>query len=220
MSRLGLSTNVLDLFRNVGANCSLSESSRRVRLSVSQGRCAAVMIASVSLLGLHGVSAAQTWCVPGGRLNVSSYGHWYPATARSSSGEQCLVHYDAFSSSSDERVGADRAAPLGSTTPFSAGGSMATRAPGSQQGGGASPKSGRYHCTLFAHGALVTVPGFTVAGSSYRHDNGGGGGIRPAQGMVEFVGGPLSGQAAKVEPGILRIFNEKRTRTVIDCESR
>ena len=37
---------------------------------------------------------------------------------------------------------------------------------------------------------------------------------------VFFAGGPLNGQAGKVEPRIIRLFNEKRTRTVIDCDTK
>jgi|GEM_PF-3076521 len=76
------------------------------------------------------------------------------------------------------------------------------------------------HCTFFAQGALTTVPGFTVSGTSYRHANGGTGSLRVVDGTVEFVDGALAGQAGKLEAGVNRLYNERRSRTVIDCESK
>lgn len=135
------------------------------------------------------------------------------------------MHYDKFSSSSDERIGADRAAPFGQTTSFAQLG-VKVQTPSGMRAGAMAPggdlpiKPGRYHCTFFAQGSLTTVPGFTVQGTSYRHDNGGSGALRYDGGVVEFVGGALAGQAGKVEPGIIRLFNERRSRTVIDCETK
>ena len=82
------------------------------------------------------------------------------------------------------------------------------------------PLPGSEHCVCFAGGLLQTVPGFTLTPGGYRHQNGGGGKIRLAGNVIEFVGGPLNGQAGKVEPRIIRLFNEKRTRTVIDCDTK
>jgi len=163
---------------------------------------------------------AQSWCTPGARLNVSYSVLWYPATAIASVDGKCLVHYDKFSASSDERVGPDRAAPPGQTTSFA---TAAARGQGSGSPAAAagSIKPGHYHCTFFAQQTLTTVPGFTVRGSTYVHDNGGSGTIQysAATGVAEFVGGALAGQAGKVEPGVIRLFNERRSRTVIDCEA-
>ena len=164
---------------------------------------------------------AQSWCTPGARLNVSSSGIWYAASAISSQDGKCLVHYDKFSSGSDERVGPERAAPFGQTTAFAQSAVQGRTIPhGAANGPNTGVTPGRYHCTFFANGSLTTVPGFTVAGSTYRHDNGESGTLRVAAGVVEFVGGALAGQAGKVEPGIIRLFNERRSRTVIDCETR
>ena len=164
---------------------------------------------------------AQSWCTPGARLSVSSSGIWYAASAISSQDGKCLVHYDRFSSSSDERVGPDRAAPFGQTTSFAQSGARVhPTARDTTVGTSSGIKAGRYHCTFFAQGSLTTVPGFTITGMTYRHDTGGSGSLRVASGVVEFVGGALAGQAGKVEPGIIRLFNERRSRTVIDCENR
>lgn len=183
------------------------------------------LLVPCALLVLSHPAAAQSWCTPGARLNVSSSGIWYAASAISSADGKCLVHYDKFSASSDERVGADRAAPLGQTVAFAQRGAATAVAPSPTRGTvapatTAGVTAGRYHCTFFAQGALTTVPGFTVSGMSYRHDNGGTGTLRVADGVVEFVGGALAGQAGKLEPGVIRLFNERRSRTVIDCEAK
>jgi hypothetical protein len=87
--------------------------------------------------------------------------------------------------------------------------------------GPVGPTTGSYHCVFYIGGqGLQTVPGFTLTPGAYRHQNGGGGKTRFAKGVIEFVGGPLNGQAGKVEPRIVRLFNEKRTRTVIDCDTK
>ncbi len=83
-----------------------------------------------------------------------------------------------------------------------------------------APKMGKYHCVFFINGSLQTVPGFTLTGSRYTHQNGGGGTTKVVNGNVEFTGGPLTGQAAKIDGKVLRIFNERRSRTVIDCDNK
>jgi hypothetical protein len=91
-------------------------------------------------------------------------------------------------------------------------------APQAAAGGPAKP--GSYHCVFFINGMLQTVPGFTLTGGGYRHQNGGGGTTRRVGDTIEFVGGPLTGQAGKVGPGTIHLYNEKRSRTVIDCNTK
>lgn len=91
-------------------------------------------------------------------------------------------------------------------------------APPSPSGGSAS--AGSYHCVLFVNGILQTVPGFTLTGAAYRHQNGGGGTVRRSGNTIEFVGGPLNGQAGKVGNQTINIYNESRSRTVIDCNTK
>jgi hypothetical protein len=83
---------------------------------------------------------------------------------------------------------------------------------------------GSYHCVFFINGqGLQTVPGFTLqAGDRYRHETGGTGRTRfdAGTGVLEFSGGPLDGQAGKVQGNGVHLFNEKRTRTVIDCDTK
>ncbi len=106
------------------------------------------------------------------------------------------------------------AAPKAAPAPRPAAAPKAAAAPG------AAPRPGAYHCVFFINGSLQTVPGFTLAPGRYTHQNGGGGTTRVAGGVIEFVGGPLTGQAGKVEPNIVRLFNEARSRTVIDCSTK
>lgn len=92
--------------------------------------------------------------------------------------------------------------------------------------GQATPADGAYHCVFFIDGSgLQTVPGFSVSAGSYRHDDGSSGtaAFDAGRSMVEFSGGSLNGQAAVFEPGPparLRLYNETRSRTVIDCDRR
>jgi hypothetical protein len=82
-------------------------------------------------------------------------------------------------------------------------------------------KLGSYHCVFFINGMLQTVPGFTLQGGGrYTHQNGGGGTYRANAGVIEFSGGPLAGQAGKLGPNKVHLFNESRSRTVIDCGTK
>jgi hypothetical protein len=80
---------------------------------------------------------------------------------------------------------------------------------------------GSYHCVLFIPGSgLVTQSGFTLLpGGRYTHQLGGGGSTRVSGDLIEFTGGPLAGQAGKVSPGRVNLYNPGRTRTVIDCDT-
>jgi|GEM_PF-6002891 len=55
---------------------------------------------------------------------------------------------------------------------------------------------------------------------SARVEQGGGGPISFDGQTVSFSGGPLDGQAGKVEPGIVRLYNAERSRTIIDCQTK
>jgi hypothetical protein len=81
---------------------------------------------------------------------------------------------------------------------------------------------GKYHCVLFIPGSgLVTQSGFTLLGGGrYTHELGGGGTTRVSGDLIEFSGGPLTGQAGKVSAGRVNLFNAARSRTVIDCDTR
>lgn len=88
--------------------------------------------------------------------------------------------------------------------------------------GGASALDGSYHCAFYIGGTgLQTVPGFSISGASYTHEDGSSGTVAFDGSTAEFSGGSLNGQAAVFEPGTparLRLYNEDRTRTVIDCD--
>jgi hypothetical protein len=85
----------------------------------------------------------------------------------------------------------------------------------------AGPKAGSYHCVFFINGMLQTVPGFTLgAGGRYTHQTGGGGTYKVKAGVIEFTGGPLTGQAGKLSINRVHLFNESRSRTVIDCDTK
>lgn len=91
-------------------------------------------------------------------------------------------------------------------------------------GGGSAALDGSYHCVFFIDGTgLQTVPGFSISGGSYSHEDGSSGTVGFDGSTAEFSGGSLNGQGAVFEPGEparLRIYNEDRSRTVIDCDRR
>ena len=55
-------------------------------------------------------------------------------------------------------------------------------------------------------------------GGRYRHDFGSGGGFAVKSGVVEFTGGPLDGQAGKLDKGMIRLYNQSRSAMITDCE--
>lgn len=87
----------------------------------------------------------------------------------------------------------------------------------------ATVSPGKYHCVFFTSGALQTTPGFTISvDGTYQHDSGSKGRYTYNKGLLEFQGGSLDKQAGKVEvnekSAIVRLYNERRSRTVIDCD--
>ncbi len=88
---------------------------------------------------------------------------------------------------------------------------------------GAIP-AGHYQCTIYV-GYLQNSPGFTINGNgTYTHEQGSTGKVSMDNtGLVLFTGGALDGQAAKYERDgggrpVIRLYNESRSRTDIDCQ--
>ena len=98
------------------------------------------------------------------------------------------------------------------------------------RGSASAVRAGGYHCTAFLgvppNGTLLTMPGFEIlAGDAYLHQDGPKGKISfyAAQQIITFQGGSMDRQAATYEidaagRAIIRLYNAKRSRTVIDCE--
>lgn len=235
-----------------------------------QGRRAGALVGGMAalMLGTAPVAPANAnaqapgnWCTAGAKLDVLSRGVWFPATVKSNGAGGCLVGFDGYNATWDERVGPDRAGPRGARRAFSAGGSAGApakpaakattraavampvrRAPAATAsaesgaggagtavaaggaGGADGARLGSYHCVFYISGqGLQTVPGFTLqAGDRYRHETGGTGrtGFDAGTGVLEFTGGPLDGQAGKVDGKGVHLLNESRSRTVIDCNTR
>ncbi|HEY0420472.1 MAG TPA: hypothetical protein VGC80_13220 [Acetobacteraceae bacterium] len=85
---------------------------------------------------------------------------------------------------------------------------------------------GPYHCVFFINGSLTTTPGFTILpGGAYRHQDGSTGRFAydAGQQLITFSGGSLDKQAGLVadnaKNGVIRIYNERRSRTVMDCDT-
>jgi hypothetical protein len=92
--------------------------------------------------------------------------------------------------------------------------------------GPATVQQGKYRCVFFINGSLTTTPGFTIQKDGvYVHDSGEKGRYTYAapEGLLTFQGGSLDKQAGLVERndknGIVRIYNERRSRTVMDCDT-
>lgn len=68
------------------------------------------------------------------------------------------------------------------------------------------------------------MPGLSILpGGRYRHQDGSGGTVTIASGAIEFQGGALDGRAATYDAGAtgrgtLHLYNDSRSRTVIDCD--
>ncbi|MDB5705517.1 MAG: hypothetical protein JWN66_2633 [Sphingomonas bacterium] len=92
--------------------------------------------------------------------------------------------------------------------------------------GGVVPNS--YACSAFMgmppNGHMQPIPGFTIAADgSYTHQDGSTGTVAVENAMLLFHGGSLDGQAATFDAGAagrgtVHLYNESRSRTVIDCE--
>lgn len=87
-----------------------------------------------------------------------------------------------------------------------------------------------YYCTAFIgttpNGRLATMPGFSIlAGNRYRHGDGSTGTVTFSGAALTFHGGALDGQMATYDSGAsgrgtVHLYNESRTRTVIDCDGK
>ena len=178
-----------------------------MRMSIGLG-----VLVAAALAG--GAAQAQGVCRPGAQVEVMWRGTWYPGTVKriADAAGACPIGYDGFGANWDESVGPERLRARAAAPPS-----------GARLAGPAAPaKLGHYHCVYFVGGAgLMTSPGFTLQpGGRYRHDNGGGGTYAVKGDTLEFGGGPLDRQAGKVEPAVVRLWNERRSRTVIDCDNR
>lgn len=166
---------------------------------------------------------AQSWCKPEAKLDVLWQGSWYPATAKGAGPGGCLISYDGFDTSWDERVGGDRARPRGSKQAFAQSQDTLTTsapAPARTMVQEAKAELGSYSCFVFVSGSgLRSRPGFTLQpGGRYLHALGSSGTFTIKAGVVEFTGGPLGGQAGKLDRGMIRLYNQNRSAMITDCE--
>jgi hypothetical protein len=78
-----------------------------------------------------------------------------------------------------------------------------------------------YKCVFFLDSILQNVPGFTIVGGGRYTDAEGKNGtytFDPAQSLITFHGGDMDGNTASYDGRVIHIYNEKRTRTIIDCD--
>jgi len=134
--------------------------------------------------------------------------------------------------SSTMTVPAARAAPVQAQTApnpaYAAGGGAGVQFNPPAAAGGGQLIATSYYCTAFIgtppNGRLATMPGFSIlAGNRYQHENGSSGTVTTAGGALTFHDGALDGQMATFEAGAsgrgaVHLYNESRTRTLIDCD--
>ena len=167
---------------------------------------------------------STTWKA-GDKVDVRWNGTYFAATVLEVKDSKYKITYDGYGKSWDQWVASDSirvrgsknvTTPANTTTPAGTG-----NKPGGTPNGHGSITAKSYHCVFYIDGSgLQTVPGFTIkSGGAYQDSNGKNGTYTfdPAQSLVTFHGGSMDGNAAMYD-GKIHIYNEKRTRTVIDCD--
>lgn len=154
----------------------------------------------------------------GDKVEVKWNGKYYPATVNEIQGDRYKISYDGYGRNWDEWVSAASIRARGEKTALPAPAGTA----GGAKGRFSSVKPGKYHCVFFISGqGLQTVPGFTIqAGGSYIDSKGkkGSYSFDSGKSIITFSGAAMDGNVAQYD-GKIRIYNERRSRTVIDCDT-
>lgn len=146
---------------------------------------------------------------------------WWPSVLVGCKGAQYQIRYT--SDNSLEVVDGSRVRNINSVAPPSA----ATASP--KKPAAVKPKT--YSCSAFVgippNGHMQPMPAITIkSGGVYVHATGNSRGdftYDSAQSLILFKGGNLDGQAARYDESptgapTLHIYNERRSRTLIDCD--
>ncbi len=155
-------------------------------------------------------------------LRRDAFGGWQVEgrmTVTMSDGRQCKPNPSAGVSSIPLASLTGSPAPSGPGTPATAAGTGNKPAGKDNAHGAVTAKS--YDCVFSIDSTLQIVPGFTIkAGGRYIDAEGKNGTYTfdPAQSLITFHGGSMDGNAASYDGRVIHIYNEKRTRTVIDCD--
>lgn len=177
-----------------------------------------VFVLSLSLSMSLSAQANRTWKA-GDKVEVKWNGKFYPATVNEVNADKYKISYDGYGKNWDEWVVGASIRGRGEVTALPA----STGNTGGAQGQSSAVKPGKYHCVFFISGqGLQTVPGFTIqAGGSYLDTNGkkGSYAFDSGKSIITFSGGAMDGSVAKYD-GKIRIYNERRSRTVIDCDTK
>ena len=155
-------------------------------------------------------------------LRPDAFGGWQVEgrmTVTTSDGRQCKPNPSEGISSFPLASLTGSPAPTGPAAAATPGGTGNKPAGKDSAHGSVTAKS--YDCVFSVDSTLQTVPGFTIkAGGKYMDADGKNGTYTfdPAQSLITFHGGSMDGNAAHYDGRIIHIYNEKRTRTVIDCD--
>jgi hypothetical protein len=173
------------------------------------------------ILSVSTSSSAQsdrTWKV-GDKVEVKWNGRFYPATVNEVNAGKYKISYDGYGRNWDEWVPSASIRARGEVAALPATAASASGGKGQFQ----AVKPGKYHCVFYISGqGLQTVPGFTIQpGGTYLDTNGkkGNYAFDAAKSIITFSGAAMDGNLAKYD-GKIRIYNERRSRTVIDCDTK
>jgi hypothetical protein len=155
-------------------------------------------------------------------LRRDAFGGWQVEgrmTVTTSDGKKCKPNPSAGVSSIPLASLTGTPAPAGPSTPAAPAGTGNKPAGKDSTHGTVIAKS--YDCVFSIDATLQTVPGFTIEAAGRYVDADGKNGtytFDPAQSLITFHGGSMDGTAATYDGRVIHIYNEKRTRTVIDCD--
>ena len=155
-------------------------------------------------------------------LSHDAFGGWQVdgrMTVTMSDGRKCKPNPSAGASSIPLASLTGSPAPAGAAAAATPGGTG--NKPAGKDGAHGSVTAKSYDCVFSMDASLQTVPGFTIkAGGRYMDAEGKNGTYTfdPAQSLITFHGGSMDGNAASYDGRVIHIYNEKRTRTVIDCD--
>jgi hypothetical protein len=169
-------------------------------------------------------SKPTTWKT-GDKVEVRWNGTYFDATVLEVKDSKYKITYEGYGKSWDQWVTSDSIRSRGSKEAPAPTNPAAhvenTNKPTAAAKANSSVTVKSYHCVFYIDGSgLQTVPGFSIKSGKVYQDTDGKNGtytFDPALSLIIFHGGSMDGTVAMYD-GKIHLYNEKRTRTVIDCD--